>query len=277
VRAMVSILVAAIALLTAMIYLQMTPLCQATEPAMVAPASTASRVPVVVELFTSEGCSSCPPADRLLQELDAEQPVSGTEILVLSEHVDYWDRLGWKDPFSSPQFTARQNAYARAFGSDSVYTPQMVVDGRIEFVGSDRSRARQAIAAATRQPRTPLELKRAPVEKDSGLGLQIHAGALLSGDKEADVFLAVTESKLVSDILRGENSGRTIAHTGVVRRLEIVGRAVSGAGESFRGEARILLDPGWRRENLRAVVFVQERRSRRILGAAAVSLAAGMQ
>src|SRR5574337_814125 len=117
------------------------------------PASGGPRAPVLVELFTSEGCSSCPPADALLARLDQTQPVSGAEVIALKEHVDYWDHLGWRDPYSSELFTARQNAYAHAFGKDGIYTPQMIVDGRTEFVGSRESLARQAIRRAAQEPK----------------------------------------------------------------------------------------------------------------------------
>ena len=114
-------------------------------------ASEEPRTPVIVELFTSEGCSSCPPADELLIMLDAQQPVAGALVIPLSEHVDYWNGLGWPDPFASTVFTQRQEQYARALATRGLYTPQMVVDGRLEFVGSQRHTAREAIARAGRR------------------------------------------------------------------------------------------------------------------------------
>src|SRR6266850_1327817 len=111
----------------------------------------APAVPVVVELFTSEGCSSCPPADDLLTALAKEQPIAGVQVIPLGMHVTYWDQLGWKDPASLGSATARQQDYGRVFGSDRIYTPQAVIDGRDELVGSDEGGVKRAIAKAARQ------------------------------------------------------------------------------------------------------------------------------
>src|ERR1035438_2510664 len=130
---------------------------------LTAASSDSSRAPILVELFTSEGCSSCPPADRLLQRLDSEA-------IVLSEHVDYWDHQGWKDRFSSHAFTVRQELYARLFGLDSSYTPEMVIDGAAEFNGSDSARAAQEIAKAARRPKAQVVLARTPA---GGLRIEV--------------------------------------------------------------------------------------------------------
>src|SRR5262249_24150999 len=134
-------------------------------------------VPVLVELFTSEGCSSCPPADQLLTSLAEKQPVSGAQIVTLSEHVDYWNRLGWTDPYSSAALSKRQNDYAEQFGGDSVYTPEMVVDGASQFVGSDDYAARDAIENAIKSPKASVQLTRSNMmssENPTDVSLQIH-------------------------------------------------------------------------------------------------------
>ncbi|HLF82997.1 MAG TPA: DUF1223 domain-containing protein [Blastocatellia bacterium] len=238
------------------------------------PAAAGPRTPVLVELFTSEGCSSCPPADDLLTRLEQTQPVDGAEVIALSEHVDYWNRLGWTDPYSSSQFSARQNDYARAFDTDGAYTPQMVVDGRAQFVGSDSGRARKAIASASRDSKAAVTLSLASEDiRAASITLDVRVASLpeVVGDL-AEALLAITESGLRSNVSRGENAGRRLSHTAVVRRLMPLGSVDSQGGAQFVAKPVVQIDKGWKRDNLRAVVFVQERTSRRVLGAASVSL-----
>src|SRR6202008_2363189 len=139
----------------------------------------APRPPVLVELFTSEGCSSCPPADALLERLDRSQQVSGAGLIVLSEHVDYWNDIGWRDPYSSHEYSERQSAYAAQFGLRSIYTPQMVVDGQFEFVGSDERRAKEAIADATKAMKTAVSLS-SSLSDEKTVSLHIETGPLPS-------------------------------------------------------------------------------------------------
>ncbi len=219
------------------------------------------RPPVVVELFTSEGCSSCPPADALLQRLSDRR--DGAPVIALGEHVDYWDHQGWKDRFSSAALTHRQELYAAHFANESIYTPQMVVDGRTEFVGSDASAAVKAIdrAAAARHGSVVVSI--------DGRSALVSVSALPPDHERADIVLAVTEDHLSSDVKRGENHGRVLAHAAVVRRLNVVGEA-TGTNGSVRAD--LDLDPSWKTADLKAVAFVQERRSRAILAAGVVPL-----
>jgi len=231
------------------------------------------RAPVIVELFTSEGCSSCPPADQLLARLEAGQPVSGALIIPLSEHVDYWNRLGWADPYSSGSFSERQSEYARVFSTDGVYTPQMVVDGRAEFVGSNSDEARRAIAEAARRPKAEIQLElKSGVESHGQLALSIRIEPLagLNTEDTSEVILAITENGLSSSVSRGENAGRKLTHTAVVRKLKSLG--VLEKGKGFSTTVPTDIESAWKSENVRAVVFVQERASRRILGAAITTL-----
>jgi hypothetical protein len=238
---------------------------------------TGRRTPVLVELFTSEGCSSCPPADEVLLRLDKTQPVPGADVIALSEHVDYWNRLGWADPYSSADFSRRQAAYADAFRIDGNYTPQMIVDGQAEFVGSNAGKAREAIMKAAQAAKATVQITRVgdlSQAQAAAVPLQVHIEDLapVSGDTVVEVLLAITEDNLHSSVLRGENSGRLLKHTAVVRRLIAVGEIKPHTGKSFDAKPTVNIAGGWKRENLRAVVFLQERESRRVLGAAAIRL-----
>jgi hypothetical protein len=227
---------------------------------------TVGSTPVLVELFTSEGCSSCPPADALLLRLGRTQPVRQADVIVLEEHVDYWDSLGWKDPFSSEAATARQQEYGQAFGGRQVYTPQMIVDGYAEFVGSAVDTAVRAVRAAGASPKPAVRLSWA-----DGVLLTIHVEPLTNaaqGDTP-QVFLAVAENMLHSEVKQGENAGRALEHDGVVRQLIAVGKT-DGASTGFSSTISVRAAQEWNRANLRAIVFVQERRSRHILTAAAI-------
>jgi hypothetical protein len=223
--------------------------------------NSAHKTPVLVELFTSEGCSDCPPADTLLQKLDKSQPVAGAEVVVLSEHVDYWDDIGWKDPYSSHAFSERQSAYAGGFRLRSIYTPQMVVDGRIELVGSDESGAIEAIRNAAKTEKISVILSAIRPDGTNTITLHIETAALPSGvsAESVDVLVAVADESDESHVSRGENAGRTLHHVAVVRTLTLVGTAEKGS--SFSKDAKIHLD-GRTLRNVRLVAFVQDKSGR---------------
>lgn len=232
------------------------------------------RIPVVVELFTSEGCSSCPPADQLLSRLDRSQPVAGVRVIALEEHVDYWNSLGWADPFSSSQYRVRQNDYGRKFLADGIYTPQMIVNGQEQFVGTDSDRASQEIARAAQLQTTLVELKSAPKASDPDLvDLSVKVTNTEPGKaRNSNVYLAVTESDLSSNVQRGENSGRLLRHAPVVRSFGVIGKIDARGASAGAITDTLKLPREWRRENLRVVVFVQERDSFKITGAAVTEL-----
>lgn len=230
-----------------------------------------TRTPVLVELFTSEGCSSCPPADALLSKLEEQQPISAAEVIALEEHVDYWDQLGWVDPFSGVQWTERQQDYAAVRHDRGVYTPQMVVNGRTEFVGSREREARQAIAEAASQPRVEITINSLSSTKSTDGQFKVSVGKL-AASQPAEVYLAVTETGLHSSVRAGENSGVDVYHSAVVRSLRKIGSADPGKDSAFTGETAVKFDKNWKRQNLRVVVFVQEKRSRHVLGVAAARI-----
>lgn len=219
-----------------------------------------NKTPVLVELFTSEGCSSCPPADKVLTRLEKEQPNSDAEIITLEMHVDYWNYLGWKDEFSDPHFGQRQGGYASFFGLDSNYTPQMVVDGQKEFVGSNYKNAANAIAEAVKNPKAAVEIS--PEISAKKINFKIKSADISKHD-ESYIWLVVTEDNLTNNVRRGENSGRTLSHTSVVREMKLIGNLMS-ADKNFNIETAVNLQPNWNKKNLKFVVFVQGKQSKKV-------------
>jgi hypothetical protein len=224
-----------------------------------------SRVPVLLELFTSEGCSSCPPADRLLEILDEKQPVSGALVIALSEHVDYWDRLGWKDPFSSAQYTERQQEYTSRYRFDGVYTPQLVVDGRYGFVGSDSREASTAIQKAIRDPKVPMTISNLARNRN-----EVTARIALPADRNfrgarAMLYVALADNRQESHVERGENGGRTLAHVAVARILRQVGMIDLDAASA---KEIALPVQGGSGSGLRLVAFIQDARTGRVVAVA---------
>ena len=238
---------------------------QASRPPANAPDSSAT--PVIVELFTSEGCSSCPPADALLKKLSEEMPVPGAEVIALEEHVDYWDHLGWKDAFSSSTFTERQYEYARKFGNSGVYTPQMIVDGQTEFVGSHSHEAREIIQKAASQPKLIIQFAPTANNETGKVSFDIKISSLskLPSVKEAELWVAITEKDLHIDVQSGENSGERLQHAAVVRTIRKLDSFQGPAEHSAR--ANFNLDSSWQRNNLAAVAFAVDKNSRKIIGA----------
>jgi len=180
--------------------------------------------------------------------------------------VDYWDRLGWKDPFSSAAATSRQGEYGQAFGGNQVYTPQMIVDGRAEFVGSSDTDAFRAIRAASQTAKPNIQLS-----WETGDSLVIHVEPLTNASVRdgAQLFLVVAENMLHSDVKHGENAGRALEHNGVARQLLPLGK-MDAAPAGFSSTVAVHPAHEWNRANLRAVVFVQERRGRHVLAVAAI-------
>jgi len=223
--------------------------------------------PVIVELFTSEGCSDCPPADTLLDKLIATPPVAGADIIGLGEHVDYWDQLGWKDRFSSASLTSRQQAYQTRFRTESIYTPQMVVDGRSEFVGSDANAARKAIEKTLTAPHGLVALD----VDGAHVGVTVTDLPRVAHGDRADIVLVIAERGLSTEVKRGENHGKLLRHAPVVRYLSTIGQ-IAADGSSGSARATLALDAGWKRDRLAVVAFVQEHRGRTILASASAPL-----
>ena len=216
----------------------------------------------VVELFTSEGCSSCPPADKILAELADDAKKNGRRIFPLAFHVDYWNYLGWKDPFSLADSSERQEQYSAALRVKQSYTPQMIVNGNIEFIGSDGRRARKAVDAALALPAQVSVTLRATTDAgERKIEYQVPGAP-----KNTVLCVAVVESGLVSQVRRGENAGHTLSHANVVRQF------VTLPLDAATGSVGLESEFSSPKRDLQVIAFVQDRRTMAILGAAAIHL-----
>ncbi|HVB85887.1 MAG TPA: DUF1223 domain-containing protein [Candidatus Dormibacteraeota bacterium] len=238
--------------------------------------SVSTRKPVIVELFTSEGCSDCPPADELLKNLELQQPIPRVEVIAIEEHVDYWNHDGWVDPFSSPEWTLRQQDYVTKLRAGTEYTPQMVVDGESQLVGSFAAAAERTIEIASLSPQVPVTLTPGNSDGKDAQEFSVSVGNLAAAkaQSDAEVWLAVTEDGLHSSVSAGENAGHVLYHAAVLRSLQKVGVAKANSQSGFSGSARVKFNSHWNRANLHVVAFVQEKHSLKILGATSTQVAA---
>lgn len=242
-------------------------LCAWSAQAAAQPAT--GRNPVVLELFTSEGCSSCPPADRWVERLDAAQPLPGAELIVLSEHVDYWDHDGWKDPYSSAALTQRQEDYVRELGGSGPYTPQLILDGDAEVHPADADAVNEAFRKAAAAMRLPVRIADARVSGGAVTGrVVVEPGSA----KHGDVLVAVALDRTETEVLAGENDGKKLTNVAVVRALVKIGKMAKGKG--FDGAFRVPVSEA-EAGNLRVVALVQEGGTGPVVGAGMVQVGTG--
>lgn len=236
---------------------------QSVDFAAGAAAEKVRNQPILVELFTSQGCSSCPPADRLLSRLADE---AADEVIALSFHVDYWNYIGWQDPFSSKQWSERQEGYARALRTGRLYTPMLVVDGRDDVVGSQAAQVKRLLdKARARDPHGAVSLG-GSLDGGKVLGEVYASLDPARAIAAAVLYVAVVETGLETSVTRGENDGRTLSNDYVVRRLDRVGTLTADA--AAQESVEIPLMPEWTRENLGLVAFLQDPETFAIHGAA---------
>jgi len=240
---------------------------QANDQSTSSSPASAQLQPVLVELFTSEGCSSCPPADTMLEKMDTYQPIEGAQLIVLSEHVDYWDHDGWKDPNSSAALTERQNFYEAVLGEKTSFTPQFVVDGSNGLRQGDPQRLEDTLKKAAAVPKVAVRIDGVNVDASNPSLLRAHISTdANSGTHNADVYVAVALEHVESQVSRGENNGRHLTHVAVVQQITKVGKLPKG--KNFDQQVQLKLKPGEDSKNLRIVAFIQESGPGKVLGAA---------
>ena len=221
--------------------------------------------PILLELFTSEGCSSCPPVDAWVQKLDAAQPIPGAQVIVLSEHVDYWNHDGWKDPYSSSQITERQSTYSHALGLRDIYTPQLIVNGTAELHLNNPGLTRQVFTTAAAAQTIPIRIVSPTAPKGDAQTLTAHveAGPNNLGHK-ADIFFVIALDHAESQVLRGENTGKHLSHVAVAESLKKIGKLAPG--QSFNHDVQLKLPSGIEPSNIRLIAFLQEPGPGKVLG-----------
>lgn len=214
------------------------------------------KQPVLIELFTSEGCATCPPADKILAYLEKQQPATQADIITLALHVDYWDYIGWKDEFASPLFSQRQEVYGQKFKLESIYTPQMIIDGETEFVGNEPGKAVSTVIKAAQNQKAIVEIARA----NEKLKINITD---FPAHEESTVYLVFAEDNLSNRVKRGENAGQKLEHVSVAREMKSIG-LIDAKTNAFAFETSLALQPKWETKNLKIIVFAQENASRKI-------------
>jgi hypothetical protein len=223
----------------------------------------AQKTPILMELFTSEGCSSCPPVDQWVAQLDSAQPIAGAQLIVLSEHVDYWDHDGWKDPYSSAALTARQKGYSTLLGLSDVYTPQVILDGDVEVHPQNGAPTKESLEKAAGLPMLAVRIDGAALAGGELTGrVQADGSAQKHG---GDVYVAIALDKTLTDVLAGENNGKKLTNVAVVKELVKIGKLEKGKNldQPFRVKVGDGTDPA----NLRVVAFVQESGPGKVVGA----------
>jgi hypothetical protein len=226
-----------------------------------------ASVPIFIELFTSEGCSSCPPADSWLEKIDASQPIPGAQAIVLSEHVDYWNHDGWKDPYSSSALTERQNIYVREFGLASPYTPQAIVDGQTELHLNDAQQTISVFQKVANASMIPVTI--GPISMEGNGPALLRAHIQIQGQSAklgADVYGAIALDHAESQVLRGENGGKHLTHVAVAQEIKKIGKLQKGRDLSLDFQTK--LPSGVDPHNLRLVVFLQQSDQGKVVGAA---------
>ena len=225
--------------------------------------TVAKSQPILVELFTSQGCANCPPAEKNLAYFQLEQPFDNAELITLAFHVDYWNNPNWKDEFSSSLFTQRQKVYDRKFRTGKIYTPQMVVDGERQFVGSSFKKAKKAVSKAVKKAKAQIEIS---FDKET---LNLNISKIPSVKENVTVYLAVAEDNL--NVRGQQNNGKTLKHVSVVRDLNGIG-LIKKDTKSIKLSSNIQLNPKWIKENLSATVFLQGNSTRKIYGVKRIKL-----